>query len=216
MAAMNEHSDIEGASYAFEGADVDEKGESIETEEFSLSKGALVAYFEHQGAGPFTVSPKRVNTGFLGGLTDTVLFEGEGPVETIDGWLVKDSWLADLKPGSHKLEIIATGPWACELFQPDLGQPSTEFPVQYGGSAGDIIAGIFRVGSRPLLFKARHDGIGQFVVKRISLDGVDEGELTEEGQIHFEDRPSKALPGKEYLVLVKADGDWELEFSEGY
>ena len=208
--------EMKGESTTFHGGASSEGGEPVETKEFSLLQGVLIASFEHQGAGQFKVLPNRVQTGFFGGLLDTIMFEGKGPAKAIDGWLIKEGWLSDLKPGIHKLRIAATGEWFCTLFQPDLGQASTEFPVRFSGSTGDIIAGTFRVGSRPLLAKLRHDGAGEFVVKLLSLDGTDEREKIEEGQTHLEGYRTSAQPGKEYLVLVKASGDWELEFTEGY
>ena len=217
MADANESLDLIGTSIEFHSEGPDKRVESITTEEFNLSQGVLIAYFEHEGSGPFQVSCNRTDTGFLGGLLDLPdFFEGEGTTRELGGWLVKDGWASDLKPGTYELEIEATGNWLCELFQPDLGQAAPEFPVRYSGFIGDVIAGTFRVGSRPLLANLRHDGAGEFAVKLLSLDGTDEREKVEEGQIHLEDYLTSAQPGKEYLVLVRASGDWELEFTEGY
>ena len=217
MADANGPSDLIGTSIEFHSEGSDKREESITTEEFNLSQGTLIVYFEHEGSVTFQVSCNRTDTGFLGGLLDlTNFFEGAGMTQEVDGWLVKDGWASDLKPGTYELEIQATGNWLCELFQPDLGQASPEFPVRYSGFIGDVIAGTFRVGSRPLLANLRHDGGGEFVVKLLSLDGTDEREKIEEGQTHLEDYRTSAQPGKEYLVLVRASGDWELEFTEGY
>lgn len=209
--------DLTGTLYKFHGEGAKEEGEFIETEEFSLSKGALIAYFEHQGAGRFKVSTNRVSVRLFRGLVVGGLFESEGPGEAKGGWLVKDGLFSDLIPGVYKLRVEARGKWFCSLFQPALGRSSSEFPVQYSGYSGDAVAGTFRVGPRPLLVKGRHDGIGQFVVTFISLDGTDECEVIDiEGQTNFEDRSTEAKPGKEYIVLVKAGGNWELEFTQGY
>ena len=216
MAEENESLELIGTSIEFHEEGSQSCEEPIETEEFNLSQGVLIVNFEHHGLGEFKVSLKRVNEGFLRGFVETELFEGKGEEEAIDAWIMKKEWLQDLQPGVHTLEIAATGEWHCELFQPDLGQASTEFPVRYSGFIGDVIAGTFRVGSRPLLANLRHDGAGEFVVKLLSLDGTDEREKIEEGQTHLEDYLTSAQPGKEYLVLVRASGDWELEFTEGY
>ena len=49
------------------------------------------------------------------------------------------------------------------------------------------------------------------------LDGTDQCDVVKaEGQTNLEEHPTEAIPGKEYLLLVSADGTWELEFTEGY
>ena len=62
----------------------------------------------------------------------------------------------------------------------------------------------------------RHDGEGELRVSFLSVDGLDKREFMEKGQVDLEDVPIDVKPGKEYLVLVKSSGDWELEFTEGY
>ena len=121
-----------------------------------------------------------------------------------------------LMPGSYKLRVEATGRWRCWLMQPELGQSTVEFPVHYVGMGRDLFAEIYRMGSRPLRAKMRHDGEGELRVSFLSVDGLDKREFMEKGQVDLEDVPIDVKPGKEYLVLVKSSGDWELEFTEGY
>ena len=216
MVDENESLELIGTSIEFHAEGSQSCEEPIETEEFNLSQGVLIVNFEHHGLGEFKVSLKRVNEGFLRGFVETELFEGKGEEEAIDAWTMKKEWLQDLQPGVHTLEVAATGEWYCELFQPDLGQASTEFPVQYKGAYGSEVAGAFRTGPKPILVDARHDGGGEFKVKLLSLDGLHQEEVDNEGQVHLEDLPIGVMPGKEYLILVGASGNWDLEFKEGY
>lgn len=143
-----------------------------------------------------------------------------------DGWrgILKSSmdsslnsgWPEILKPGKYRLAVEARGAWTCRLLQPSLGQSPVALPYKCEGE-GAIVAGPFRVGSRPLLVSGRHNGAGEFFVNLVSLDGSDEYEvIKEDGQIHLEEHPTEAKPGKEYLLFVNAGGAWELTFTEGY
>ena len=80
-----------------------------------------------------------------------------------------------------------------------------------------FIAGFFRVGPRPLLLNAQHNGGGEFIVVLMSFDGTDVcGIVEEDGQCQLEECQTEAKAGKEYLLLVRATGTWNLEFTEGY
>ena len=205
--------DLEGEKIMLSGAGSNgDSGE--ETEEFDLLQGSLAVYAEHSGTGEFSVYLEQVDGGFFGSVEELVKGVGQG------GWVevlrVSDGWF-ELKPGRYRLNVSATDEWRCGLIQPHLGQSPVEMPYRSGGAEGGMVAGPFRVGSRPLLASVRHDGGGPFVVRLISLDGTDQTDVIEEnGQVHLEEHPTDALPGKEYLLFVLAGGTWELEFTEGY
>ena len=206
--------DLEGEKHTFSGTGSGDDSPE-QTEEFDLAQGALIVYSEHSGAGGFTMDLERVDGGFFGSFHELVSDDGEG------GWIVarkvNDGWFEELKPGKHRLNVNATGRWTCNLVQPYLGQSPVTIPYRSGGSEGGLATGPFRVGSRPLLASIRHDGGGPFLVRLISLDGTDQTDVVEEtGQIHLEEHPTEAMPGKEYLLFVLAGGTWELEFTEGY
>ena len=206
--------DLEGEKHTFtgvgSGGDVPE-----ETDEFDLSQGALVVYAVHSGTGEFRVELDRVDGGFFGSFDQLVEDAGEG--EWITARKVNDGWFEEPKPGKYHLNVATTGGWTCSLIQPNLGQSPIEMPYRSSGAEGGMVAGPFRVGSRPLLASVRHDGGGSFLIRLISLDGTDQTDVVEEnGQIHLEEYPTEAMPGKEYLLFVLAGGTWELEFTEGY
>ncbi len=130
---------------------------------------------------------------------------------------VASAWLGELEAGKYRLSVESTGMWTCGIIQPSLGQSALEIPYRRIGAAGSVATGPFRVGSRPLLASVRHDGGGQFVVRLVSLDGDHECVVANEnGQLQFEESPTDAMPGKEYMLFVSAGGGWELEFDEGY
>ena len=234
---------LQGTRYEFSG-NGRRGGSSEETDAFHLSQGALAFCAEHSRAGDFRVELKPMDRGFLSG--DNVLVSGDGCnqwtgaksvtdewVEILnsgkqrlkDGWRgilksgmdsLKSGWPEILKPGEYRLTVEAEGAWSCRLLQPNLGQSPVALPYKCEGE-GAIVAGPFRVGSRPLLVSGRHNGAGEFFVKLVSLDGSDECEvIKEDGQIHLEEHPTEAKPGKEYLLFVNAGGAWELTFTEGY
>jgi hypothetical protein len=39
---------------------------------------------------------------------------------------------------------------------------------------------------------------------------------THRGQFIVEDRRPEIRPGKEYIIIIGADGDWGINFTEGY
>ena len=203
---------LQGTRYEFSG-NGRQGGSSEETDAFHLSQGALAFYVEHSRASHFRAELKPVDGGFFSG--DDIVSEGG-----VGSWLgvksVKDGWLEPLKPGEYRLAVEARGAWTCRLIQPSLGQSPIALPYKCEGE-GAIVAGPFRVGSRPLLVSGLHNGAGEFFVNLVSLDGSDECEvIKEDGQIHLEEHPTEAKPGKEYLLCVNAGGAWELTFTEGY
>ena len=49
------------------------------------------------------------------------------------------------------------------------------------------------------------------------MDGTHHCEIhAEKGQFYVEDKPTDIRPGKEYILLAEADGEWSHEFTEGY
>ncbi len=203
---------LQGTLYEFSGSGRRD-GSSEETDAFHLSQGALAFCAEHSRAGDFSVELKPIDGGFFSG--DYIAL-GEGVGSWVGVMSVKDGWLENLKPGEHRLAVEARGAWTCRIIQPSLGQSPVALPYKCEGE-GAIVAGPFRVGARPLLVNGWHNGAGEFSVGLVSLDGADERQvIREDGQIHLEEHPTEAKPGKEYLLFVNAGGAWELTFTEGY
>lgn len=226
MATNTEDSDVfdlEGEHYFFEGQGA-RTGSEEETEEFPLSKGLLIWGCGHEGSGDFFVTlwndPYFRPCGLAEGVGEG-LYEGAlrvGPYEGSFWDIFFDDDLGPPEPDkSNLLKVEASGPWFCHLLQPALGQLSPAFPYRTSGDADGVIAGFFRVGPRPLLLNAQHDGGGEFIVGLISFDGTHVCEVVEEdGQCQLEQCQIEAKPGKEYLLLVRATGTWNLDFTEGY
>ena len=54
------------------------------------------------------------------------------------------------------------------------------------------------------------------MLEAIAVDGTHEYVYSRSGQFINEDVRTDILPGKEYLLVVSSDGDWDVEFTEGY
>ena len=210
--------ELEGDSHTIRG-DRSEDGPSEESLKVQLNAGVLVGHFNHSRESEFTVTLFRDDGGF------EVLGNGSGEGDWIGAWQVssrpgrgipKIGW-SQFRPDKYRLKVEASSPWRCRLIQPALNQSPSSIPYRCEGSAGGQVAGPFKVGARPLRVSARHDGGGSFMVRLLSLDGTVQHDVVRaEGQINLEEYPTEAMPGKEYLLFVSADGTWELEFMEGY
>ena len=72
-------------------------------------------------------------------------------------------------------------------------------------------------GRRPVMATVRHMGADDFFALAFSVDGTHQCEVhSETGQFFAEEIQTGIRPGKEYILLVGADGEWDIEFSEGY
>ncbi len=210
--------ELEGDSHTI-GGDHAGDGSSEESLGVQLDSGVLVGHFRHSCRGEFTVTLFRGDGGF------EVLGNDSGEGDWIGAWQVgsregrgipRIGW-SQFRPDKYRLKVEASGPWRCRLIQPALKQSRSTIPYRCEGPGGGHVAGPFRVGSRPLRVRAQHDGGGPFLARLFSLDGTDQCDVVKaEGQTNFEERPTEAMPGKEYLLLVSADGTWKLEFTEGY
>ena len=207
--------DLNGDAMRFAGS-VSSGDQSWISESFILSRGALAIHFEHNGQGGGKVELARDDPGIFD--DPTTLFDLGEEGTGLGLWCVTEGGWRDPHPGiSYHLEVSGRGRFECLFLQPKLGQAGVGFPYGANGTGGATIAGPFRVGSRPILTNLRHDGGGRFFVELISLDGTDECEvLNTDGQVHLDEHPINAKPGKEYLLYAGAGGYWELELSEGY
>lgn len=183
---------------------------------FTLSPGALVVSFKHEGdsRGKLVLVPDKP------GITDRpkTLFNFGKCDEAVGLWRVVASKRRYIHPGTkYHLEVFSGGKFACNMLQPTLGQAAVQFPCRISGGSKTTVAGPFRVGSKPVMAELKHDGGGQFYANLISVDGTDECEVVKvEGQAHLEQLPLEVKTGKEYLLYAGAGGDWELELTEGY
>ena len=210
--------ELEGDSHTIVGDHAGD-GSSEESLGVQLISGALVGHFTHSHEGEFTVTLFRGDGGF------EVLGNGSGEGDWIGAWPVsnhprrtipKIEW-SQFRPDKYRLKVEASGPWRCRLIQPALNQSHSGIPYHCEGPAGGRVAGPFKVGVHPLRVRAQHDGGGSFLARLLSLDGTDQCDVVKaEGQTSLEEHPTEAMPGKEYLLFVSADGTWEVEFTEGY
>ena len=146
--------------------------------------------------------------------------------EVEDYWVIRidDENRADLKPGEYQLEVLSESGWKCEFLQPNLGQAVgslvTDDPRETEGQPGKPGTHILppqASGRRPVRATIQHSGAGEFKVSAFSVDGTDKVEIyTERGQFYIEDMATEIRPGKEYILMVEADGEWDIDFTEGY
>ncbi len=131
---------------------------------------------------------------------------------------------APLKPGDYRVEVQSNAKWSCEIFQPNVGQA---IGTMQEGNDEDFNArleepGLYifppmSSGRRPVLATVRHTGAEGFFAFAYSVDGTDFCEIhDEEGQFYAEDIMTGIKPGKEYIMLIGANGPWNIEFNEGY
>lgn len=151
--------------------------------------------------------------------------------ETADGRLeirqairVAEDKDADLKPGEYQIEVLSRAPWNCEFIQPDVGQATGKFA---NDDEAEHKEGLREPGlhilppllsdKRPTLATIRHTGAGKFFALALSVDGTHKCEIhSETGQFYTEERLTEIKPGKEYILMVEASGEWRVEFTEGY
>ena len=150
------------------------------------------------------------------------LVQWEGEVSTYAVARVKEGEKGCPKPGTYRLEVESESGWACRFIQPDLGQLSEtmlggdEDPYQSGAGAGVYVGGPYISRNRPVLASIRHTGGGVFYLAAYALDGTHQYIFAEEGQFYGEDMQTDIRPGKEYMLYIQSDGEWFLNFTEGY
>ena len=130
-----------------------------------------------------------------------------------------------LLPGKYRLEVKSTSRWSCRFIQPALGQGMESLITEPDDAADDnerikptpLIAGPFKPVRRPPIARIQHNGGGVFDAEAFSVDGTHYCAVYQrEGQFYVEDQMTDIIPGKEYILYVYADGEWSLDFTEGY
>ena len=137
---------------------------------------------------------------------------------------VADDSEADLKPGDYQLEVKSGAKWNCEFIQPNLGQSTGHLTDRdENGLGGQLTEHGVHVlnprtsGKRPVSANIRHLGAGDFSTSAFSVDGTHLCEIyAEKGQFYVEDKQTDMRPGKEYILLVVANGEWNIEFIDSY
>ena len=130
---------------------------------------------------------------------------------------------SDLLPGKHKFEVKAAGRWSVDLIQPEIGQASEsivdeiEDPFDDFVGEGHYVLPPMITGNKPVIAKAQHKGRAGFLVYATSVDGTHEVAIfRREGQFFEEGSSTDLIPGKEYILEIFADGEWNVSCSEGY
>ena len=127
-----------------------------------------------------------------------------------------------LRPGKYHIKVTSRDRWTFRFIQPDMGQSfgplvNEDDSLDQEGEAGGYVSGPFESGSRPVLANIRHKGRGWFYAVAYSADGTHQCTLyEEEGQFHVEEHQTEIKPGKEYFFDIVADGEWNINFTEGY
>lgn len=151
------------------------------------------------------------------------LVDGKGRHNVLDIARVTESDSRALPPGKYRLEVKSQSRWNCQFIQPELGQSYEPLAddESFGGvdknvPAGTYVLGPYRSGARPILATFWHEGGGTFLIEAIAVDGTHEYSYSRNGQFINEDVLTDIQPGKEYLLVISSDGDWDVKFTEGY
>lgn len=132
---------------------------------------------------------------------------------------------SDLRPGKYNLNVSAPGGrWSVHLIQPELGQASEsiisdeiEKPFEELVGEGHYVLPPMITGNKPVIAKAQHKGRAGFSVRATSVDGTHQVTIFDrKGQFFEEGSRAELIPGKEYILEIFADGEWNVSFSEGY
>ena len=149
--------------------------------------------------------------------------DGKGQCNILDAVRVRENDGDARSPGKYRLEVKSQSEWSCRFIQPDLAQsdgPLTgdEDAIDDRNSipAGAHVLGPYKSGARPLLANFRHNGGGGFFFKALAVDGMHEYTYSGDGQFIVKGIQTDIRPGKEYLLIVSSDGEWNFAFTEGY
>lgn len=122
-----------------------------------------------------------------------------------------------IAPGKYRLEVKSQSGWSCRFIQPELEQSNGPLADDWGYTpAGTYVLGPYKSGSRPLLANFRHNGGGGFFFNALAVDGTHEYRYSDDGQFIINGIQTDIRPGKEYLLIVSSDGEWNFAFTEGY
>ncbi len=210
-------------------------GETWKSGEFPLNQGIVVAKIIHRGEGDFKlkfVSNRSKARRTLGKVADPLgilgaldswewnTAEAKGPLETCAIVRVNKRGDKKIPPRQYHLEVESAGDWHCRFIQPDLGQALSglaETEIDGDGETGASVTGPYISGDSPVLANVRHKGIGDFSAFAYSLDGQHQCAIyKEQGQFYVRDIRTEIRPGKEYILLIDSEGEWNITFSEGY
>ena len=181
---------------------------------FGMGIGAAAGYFVGGKAGEKVaeaIAPQIYDLDHEGQLDDLHSHTSEGSRTNMP-----------LARQTHGLEVRATGKWSVHLVQPDLNQSNEEKLVEeeqleWFLEPGHYVLPPLKTDNTPTIAKARHKGRGEFIVRAISVDGTHETIIfDEQGQFFKDDVRTDLIPQKEYILEIFADGEWNLNFSEGY
>jgi hypothetical protein len=114
--------------------------------------------------------------------------------------------------GTGIIEVEADGKWSLEF----IAIPKA---VGLDGSSnikgrGCTISDAFWGNGKPNVVKFKHDGSSNFCVRVVSDDG-DNNLLVNEIGFYSGEKVMKLQNGMRYFVLVKADGNWSVDFGMG-
>ena len=207
-------------------------GETWQCEKFALNQGIVVAEITHSGDGDFKLKfvPNRKRgiirkaaiTVGAAGSGQWIAAESKGPLNAYAVMRVDKKGDRKIPPGEYRIEVESQAQWHCRFIQPDLGQAIaalTEAEIYGHGENGApcYSRGPYASGGRPAIVNVQHKGIGDFRACAYSLDGTHYCDLyRERGQFYVQDLLTGIRPGKEYLLLIDASGEWSLPFSDGY
>lgn len=208
-----------------------------QSDEFILNRGVILAHVKHKQTSQEKFS-RIIADCFVLTITPKVWWHSKPrfscPCRLIDGEI--DDYIvirvcdrdktSDLWPGEHTLRVNAVGRWSVNLIQPDLGQVSESIsdeidkpfkPFDEFVGEGHYVLPPMITGNKPVIARAQHKGRAGFSVRATSVDGTHEVTIFDrKGQFFEKGSSTDLIPGKEYILEIFADGEWNVDFSEGY
>ena len=196
---------------------------------FDITDGILYMTAEHQGDADFAVQvltdrhlESQSATGGLHSGTGSprgavVSIETTGVYSGVRAHPVSPAQLFGLTPGTYLMQVTADGTWRVELTQPVWDSGGSP-PFNWSGSGDDVKGPIsLETGTRSV--HITHGGTANFVVELVTADGTTSEKLVNvtgvyDGSVDVKIHPIIGLTPDIYGMIVTADGEWTVDFSE--
>lgn len=134
---------------------------------------------------------------------------------TLANWAVVQVVEGDkrgIRPGQHRLEVRSAGEWSCDFRQPRPGERMELGPDDTVAASEPMVYGSLVFGSCPTIRVQNFAGL--IHAEAFSIDGQHRSTVYRRSGSFWEQGISTDLrPGTEYIIFVRAYGQWLLAFN---